>query len=177
MHNVKNETFADATDVNTFLCQQVGLCVSVCVCVFVFTHWESPQGWCDPCTVAGKSHCPQAFQNWKAGTRCTPWIREGQRHAKHMHTFLYLHSGGRDHSTQKPIIWHCYCASVCYFCSATSAVESAPLCSAKTLELSLLQTATKQQVNRAAHRTKNLMSAWTVAGAGYRNLSQMLQVC
>lgn len=47
----------------------------------------------------------------------------------------------------------------------------------KTLELSLLQTATKQQVNRAAHRTKNLMSAWTVAGAGYRNLSQMLQVC
>lgn len=160
MQNVKNETFADATDVNTFLCQQVGLCVSVCVCVFVFTHWESPQGWCDPCTVAGKSHCPQAFQNWKAGTQCTPWIREGQRHAKHMHTFLYLHSGGRDHSTQKPIIWHCYCA-----------VESAPLCSAKTLELSLLQTATKQQVSRAAHRTKNLMSAWTVAGAGYRNLS------
>lgn len=175
MQNVKNETFADATDVNTFLCQQVGLWVSVCV--FVFTHWESPQGWCDPCTVAGKSHCPQAFQNWKAGTQCTPWIREGQRHAKHMHTFLYLHSGGRDHSTQKPIIWHCYCASVCYFCSATSAVESAPLCSAKTLELSLLQTATKQQVNRAAHRTKNLMSAWTVDGAGYRNLSQMLQVC
>ncbi len=31
--NVKRETVADATDVNTFLCQPAGLCVCVCVCV------------------------------------------------------------------------------------------------------------------------------------------------